>query len=106
VVNHWRLTSPDEREVVLASEASLIDERDHRDTPLVVIDTRDLFHAVRAVEDQSVGAEQVRSSLSVRHGAVGSHRPTADLLGGDQFIRRHSANQSARMTDSLKSSSL
>lgn len=68
VTNHWRKRSPDDRGTVLAGEDAMIAANAGEDVPLVVIDTRDLFRAVRAVEDGRVTPADVRASLRAARG--------------------------------------
>jgi hypothetical protein len=63
VVNFSRYTAPDDRGIVLAGEDALTDGSAEEDTPLLVIDTRDLFSAIRSVESSRVSAAAVRQSL-------------------------------------------
>jgi hypothetical protein len=68
VANTWRQRPPEGRLVVLAGEEPMIAEHAGEDVPLVVIDTRDLFRAVRAVEDGLVTSTEVRASLRAARG--------------------------------------
>ena len=68
VANHWRKRPPDVRGVILAGEDAMITTQAGEDVPLVVIDTRDLFRAVRAVEDGRVTSPEVRASLRAARG--------------------------------------
>ena len=68
VVNHWRIQPPAERGVVLAGEDALIAEHAAEDVPLVLIDTAELFRAVRAVEEGQATQAEVRASLRVARG--------------------------------------
>jgi hypothetical protein len=68
VINHWRKRPPDERGPVLAGEDSMIAEHAGDNPPLVVIDTKDLFLAVRAVEEGHEEAQAVRASLRAESG--------------------------------------
>lgn len=67
-MNHWRHKSPDDRERILAGESAVIEQRAAGDSPLLIVDTSDLFRVLRAVERGTFGASQVRSSLKTSSG--------------------------------------
>jgi hypothetical protein len=79
VANPWRRRPPEERPLLLAGEEPMIDDHAGEDVPLVVIDTRDLFRAVRAVEDGLVTSTEVRASLRAARGRW--VRPAASSSG-------------------------
>ncbi len=68
IANHWRKRSPDDRGVILAGEDAMIAAHAGEGVPLVVVDTRDLFRAVRAVEDGRMTPPEVRASLRAARG--------------------------------------
>lgn len=68
VINHWRKRPPDDRGPVLAGEEAMIARHASDQSPLVLIDTRDLFRVLRAVEEGQVSAETVRESLRAARG--------------------------------------
>jgi len=68
IANHWRMRSPDDRPALLDSEEPQIGKFAAENKPLVLVDTRDLFRAVRAVEDGLVEAAEVRASLRSARG--------------------------------------
>ena len=72
IINHNRSTAPDERGPVLKGEDATIAEGARPDNlGLVVIDTRDLFLATKAVEAGTVEAGEVRASLRAASGRWG-----------------------------------
>jgi hypothetical protein len=81
VANTWRKRPPDDRRALLAGEEPMIAEHAGEDVPLVVIDTRDLFRAVRAVEDDLVTSMAVRASLRACRGRWVPPTPTSSSGG-------------------------
>lgn len=69
IINHHRTMAPDERPVVLQGEdASIVDEARPENLGLLVIDTRDLFLAAKAVEAGRVDPATVRADLRAASG--------------------------------------
>ena len=68
IANHWRKRSPDDRGLLLAGEDAMIALHADDEVPLVLIDTRDVFRAVRAVEEGRVAPSDVRASLRAARG--------------------------------------
>jgi hypothetical protein len=48
------------------------------DVPLVVVDSRDLFRSVRAVEEGKIVPDQIRASLRVARGRWEVEIPSTD----------------------------
>ncbi len=68
VANHSRSAPPDARPLALANEDAMIRENADDEVPLVLIDTRDLFLAVQAVELGTATPARVRASLRAARG--------------------------------------
>ena len=79
VINHWRTQSPAERGLVLAGEEALIADDADEDVPLVLIDTVELFRALRAVDEGQVTRDEVRAFLRAARG-----RWEIDLVLGER----------------------
>ncbi len=68
VINHWRNKAPGDRGPVLSGDNGMIGEHAADDVPLVVIDSMELFRAVRAVEDGQASPAAVRAALRAARG--------------------------------------
>lgn len=63
VINHNRNKDPDERGLVLRGEDAMVDDEASGEPPLLIVDTRDLFVAAKAVEVGKLDPRDVRASL-------------------------------------------
>lgn len=83
VINHWRTWPPAERGLVLAGEEALIAEEADEDVPLVLVDTVELFRALRLVDEGQLTREEVRASLRAAKGRWEIDRLPGEPATGD-----------------------
>jgi hypothetical protein len=78
VVNQCRLVPPADRDLLFRSEEAMVSEHAAEQTPLVIIDTRELFHIVRRVQNGEIAPETVRSSLRRARGRWRADSPETE----------------------------